>query len=70
MATRSHGTRGNLSVREIESLQSILATREIGQPPSASLTEPVRAVELGYAYVATDGRLDVSRAGRELLRRL
>ena len=60
----------DLSVREIESLQSILATREIGQPPSVSITEPVRAVELGYAYVATDGRLDVSRAGRELLRRL
>ena len=60
----------DLSVREIESLQTILATRELGQPPSVSVHEPVRAVELGLAYVASDGRLDVSRAGRELLRRL
>ena len=60
----------HLSVREIESLQSILATRELGQPPSVGISEPVRAVEMGYAYVASDGRLDVSRAGRELLRRL
>jgi len=60
----------HLSVREIESLQTILATRELGQPPSASVFEPVRAVEMGYAFVASDGRLDVSRAGRELLRRL
>jgi hypothetical protein len=60
----------DLSVREIESLQTILATRELGQPPSVSVAEPVRAVEMGYAYVAADGRLDVSKSGRELLRRL
>ena len=60
----------DLSVREIESLQTILATRELGQPPSASVWEPVRAVEMGYAFVASDGKLDVSRTGRELLRRL
>jgi len=60
----------DLSVREIESLQTILATRELGQPPSASVWEPVRAVEMGYAFVASDGKLDVSRIGRELLRRL
>lgn len=59
-----------LPVREIESLQTILATRETGQPPSASVPEPIKAVELGYAFVAADGRLDVSKAGRELLRRL
>jgi hypothetical protein len=34
------------------------------------LWEPVRAVEMGYAFVASDGKLDVSRTGRELLRRL
>jgi len=60
----------DLSVREIESLQTILATRELGHPPSASVYEPVRAVEMGYAFVAPDGKLDVSRTGRELLRRL
>ena len=60
----------DLPVREIESLQSILATRELGQPPSVSVSEPRSAVERGYAFVASDGRLDVSRAGRELLRRL
>ena len=60
----------HLSVREIESLQTILATREIGKPPSVSLWEPVRALEMGYAFVASDGKLDVSRTGRELLRRL
>lgn len=59
-----------LSVREIESLQTILATRELGRPPSMGVAEPVRAVALGYAYVAADGRLEVSRQGRELLRRL
>lgn len=60
----------DLTVREIESLQTILATRELGQPPSVSVAEPRRAVALGYAFVARDGRLDVSRAGRDLLRRL
>ena len=60
----------DLSVREIESLQTILATRELGQPPSASAWQPQLAVERGYAFVASDGRLDVSRTGRELLRRL
>jgi hypothetical protein len=60
----------DLTVREIESLQTILATRELGRPPSASSWQPQLAVERGYAYVASDGRLDVSRTGRELLRRL
>ena len=60
----------DLTVREIESLQTILATRELGRPPSASAWQPQLAVERGYAYVASDGRLDVSRSGRELLRRL
>ena len=60
----------HLSVREIESLQTILATRELGQPPPASVYAPLRAVEMGYAFVASDGKLDVSRTGRELLRSL
>ncbi len=59
-----------LPVREIESLQTILATREMGQPPSVSVHEPIKALELGYAFVGADGRLDVSKRGRELLRRL
>ncbi|MEO8486885.1 MAG: hypothetical protein ABI585_11170 [Betaproteobacteria bacterium] len=57
------------TVREIESLQTILATRELGQPPSIGVWRPERAVETCYACVAADGRYDVSRARREMLRR-
>jgi hypothetical protein len=30
--------------------------------------EPINAVAMGYAFVAADGRLDVSKSGRELVR--
>lgn len=60
----------DLSMREIETLQGILAVRELGIGPARHAGEPRRAVERGYAFVASDGRLDVSREGRELLRRL
>lgn len=59
-----------LTVREIESLQAILAVRELGVRPGRAGERPLRAIEKGYVYVADDGRLDVSRAGREMLRRL
>lgn len=60
----------DLPVREIETLQNILVVRELGIRPSRGAAGSGRAVSMGYAYVAADGRLDVSNAGREMLRRL
>ena len=60
----------DLPVREIESLQTILAVRELGVVPRFAAGEPKQAVQMGYAFIAADGKLDVSSAGRKMLRRL